>query len=115
MVDEAGDHFYNEEHCTKTQIENWIIDGLGDCPLELARNIPNSSSQTLQLPAGWKGYYSYHCNQTAVYFYIALRCCARHDSLRLLRLTSLQSVSRRHRGMFTETWPYCKERITKAG
>lgn len=58
MVDEAGDHFY-EAHCTKTQIENWIIDGLGDCPLELARNIPNSSSQTLQLLAGWKGYYYY--------------------------------------------------------
>jgi hypothetical protein len=48
-----------------------------------------------------------HRNQTIVYFRIARRCCARHDYLRLLHVTALQSVSRRrrcrlHRGMFAD-------------
>jgi hypothetical protein len=53
-----------------------------------------------------------HRNQTIVYFRIAWRCCARHDYLRLLHVTALQSVSRRrrrrrrrcrpHRGMFAD-------------
>jgi hypothetical protein len=53
---------YDEEHCMKTRIENWIIDGLGDCPLELARSVPKPGSQTIQLLAGWKGDYSWRCH-----------------------------------------------------
>jgi hypothetical protein len=61
-IDEAGDPVYDEEHCMKIRIENWIMDGLGDCPLELARNVPNSGSQTLQRPASWKSDYSWRCH-----------------------------------------------------
>jgi hypothetical protein len=59
-VDEAGDPFYDEEQCMKRKIENWIIDAVGDCPLELARYPgPTPDHQTLQLPASWKGDYSW--------------------------------------------------------
>ena len=61
-IDEHGNAFYDEDNCLKRQIEDWVVHGKGDCPLERARSRDASSdAQTLQLPSSWKGDYSWRC------------------------------------------------------